>query len=672
MTIIRLNKDTRDIRLVNTSRTLALRQTGRVGPQGEQGPQGPQGPQGEQGIQGPQGPQGEQGIQGPQGPQGDPATNLVQSVNGEQGVVVLNASDVGADPTGSASQALQDAKDYTDTEVSTLDSSLATVAKTGSYDDLTGTDDVVENVGTSADNALARFDGTTGKLVQNSGVTLTDQDTLDGVSAIKFDTAGGVTPEAGSLSYNATERVLDMGTGFTGTTIQVGMENVVRVRNSTGSTITNGAVVYVNGAQGNRPTVALADADVQAQAMAVIGVATHNIANNSDGLITTEGIVRDLNTNAYNEGDVLYLSGTPGQFTTTPPVSPQTRVDVATVTRAHNTQGEILVRPQIIVQKSDIGLGNVDNTSDANKPVSTATQTALNLKADATALGNYVLKAGDTMNLTSNLTIIQSSNSATGALAIGNTTSQTFGRVWVGTGIGATFNIQNGGTSSAPIQLNPGGTGNIILGGGGLVGIGTVNPTHTLTLPSTATGIALYNTADQTTNYERVRQYWSGNQYNIQNEIGGTGAARSIKIGVYSGGITLSSTSSLSQGFIRLEQGLVSANTSTASVGGALTSSSGTQVALSVSPTINGSSTQAYTALLINPTETATGSGAKNLLDAQVGGSSKYNIQNDGRVFMANLTAPASNPTGGGYLYVEGGALKYRGSSGTVTTIANA
>lgn len=32
--------------------------------------------------------------------------------------------------------------------------------------------------------------------------------------------------------------------------------------------------------------------------------------------------------------------------------------------------------------KGDVGLGNVDNTPDANKPVSTATQTALNLKAD--------------------------------------------------------------------------------------------------------------------------------------------------------------------------------------------------------------------------------------------------------------------------------------------------
>lgn len=33
------------------------------------------------------------------------------------------------------------------------------------------------------------------------------------------------------------------------------------------------------------------------------------------------------------------------------------------------------------VTKTQVGLGNVDNTSDANKPISTATQTALNLKA---------------------------------------------------------------------------------------------------------------------------------------------------------------------------------------------------------------------------------------------------------------------------------------------------
>jgi hypothetical protein len=39
------------------------------------------------------------------------------------------------------------------------------------------------------------------------------------------------------------------------------------------------------------------------------------------------------------------------------------------------------VKTDLSLTKSDVGLGNVDNTSDANKPISTATQTALNLKA---------------------------------------------------------------------------------------------------------------------------------------------------------------------------------------------------------------------------------------------------------------------------------------------------
>lgn len=39
------------------------------------------------------------------------------------------------------------------------------------------------------------------------------------------------------------------------------------------------------------------------------------------------------------------------------------------------------VKTDLALVKADVGLGNVDNTSDANKPVSTATQTALDLKA---------------------------------------------------------------------------------------------------------------------------------------------------------------------------------------------------------------------------------------------------------------------------------------------------
>lgn len=43
----------------------------------------------------------------------------------------------------------------------------------------------------------------------------------------------------------------------------------------------------------------------------------------------------------------------------------------------------------------------------------------------------------------------------------------------------------------------------------------------------------------------------------------------------------------------------------------------------------------------------------------------------DGVIGIANATtAPSTNPAGGGVLYVTGGALTYRGSAGTVTTIA--
>ncbi len=55
------------------------------------------------------------------------------------------------------------------------------------------------------------------------------------------------------------------------------------------------------------------------------------------------------------------------------------------------------------VTKTQVGLGNADNTTDANKPVSTATQTALDLKADETdldALSDTVTTQGTTLSST--------------------------------------------------------------------------------------------------------------------------------------------------------------------------------------------------------------------------------------------------------------------------------
>jgi hypothetical protein len=52
--------------------------------------------------------------------------------------------------------------------------------------------------------------------------------------------------------------------------------------------------------------------------------------------------------------------------------------------------------------------------------------------------------------------------------------------------------------------------------------------------------------------------------------------------------------------------------------------------------------------------------------------TSSYGTGASGTISIANGTAPTTSPAGIGQLWVEGGALKYRGSSGTVTTIANA
>jgi hypothetical protein len=55
---------------------------------------------------------------------------------------------------------------------------------------------------------------------------------------------------------------------------------------------------------------------------------------------------------------------------------------IQAVASAWASQTPAQLKTSLTLVKGDVGLGNVDNTSDANKPVSTATQTALNLKAN--------------------------------------------------------------------------------------------------------------------------------------------------------------------------------------------------------------------------------------------------------------------------------------------------
>lgn len=53
-------------------------------------------------------------------------------------------------------------------------------------------------------------------------------------------------------------------------------------------------------------------------------------------------------------------------------------------------------------------------------------------------------------------------------------------------------------------------------------------------------------------------------------------------------------------------------------------------------------------------------------------GSARAILGSDGVLQFNDATAPSGTPSGGGYIYVESGALKYKGSSGTVTTLGAA
>jgi hypothetical protein len=90
---------------------------------------------------------------------------------------------------------------------------------------------------------------------------------------------------------------------------------------------------------------------------------------------------------------------TTGMATSTDLAAVQTDVDtnatnVAVLTSGLGTHLANLSNPHVVT-KTQVGLGNVDNTSDANKPVSTATQTALDLKATAANLTSHT---GNTSN----------------------------------------------------------------------------------------------------------------------------------------------------------------------------------------------------------------------------------------------------------------------------------
>lgn len=155
-------------------------------------------------------------------------------------------------------------------------------------------------------------------------------------------TAGDPAHTEGRIYYDNVSKAVSYYNEEAEVAMQIGQEERTRVRNESGATITNGSLVYIS--WGNwLPLVSLARADAEATYEAV-GFATHDIENNTNGYITRGGIVRDVDTSAYSNGDDLYLSPTTaGAFTGTAPSLPNYEVHVGHVVSVNATTGTILV-----------------------------------------------------------------------------------------------------------------------------------------------------------------------------------------------------------------------------------------------------------------------------------------------------------------------------------------
>lgn len=139
----------------------------------------------------------------------------------------------------------------------------------------------------------------------------------------------------------------------------------------------SGGTATVLSLPGTSGTLALA-ADVDN----VFGIATDAEALATAAVPQTRTISgKPLSANITLDKIDVNLSNVDNTADVNKPISTATQTALdAKVPTSRTVAGKALTA-DVTLAKADVGLGNVDNTSDANKPVSTATQTALNAKA---------------------------------------------------------------------------------------------------------------------------------------------------------------------------------------------------------------------------------------------------------------------------------------------------
>jgi hypothetical protein len=241
-----------------------------------------------------------------------------------------------------------------------------------SWTTLTITGDVT-GPASSTDNAITRFDGTTGKVVQNSTITLSDAGALQNVNEINFDiTPASVVGGAGSLSWNSDDNAKTLQLiGNNNVELKLTQESYYRVKAS--SAITKGNVVMLTGTLGSSGGLQGAPATglTASTGYYILGIAKETAALNGWIYVQSFGEVKGIDTSGtpvgetWANGDVLYYNpSVTGALTKNIPTAPNAKVQVAAVVHADNTNGILFVRPTFEPTLNDLSNVYAPSPSD--------------------------------------------------------------------------------------------------------------------------------------------------------------------------------------------------------------------------------------------------------------------------------------------------------------------
>jgi hypothetical protein len=184
---------------------------------------------------------------------------------------------------------------------------------------------------------------------------------------VRFDTTPTGTPtDQGTVSWDVDNETLDV--VLNGYTMKVGEDLFYPVKNQTGANIPKGTAVRFNGTVGASGRLLIAPylADGSLPSTRFMGVTAEAIANGEDGKVLWFGRLRGINTNAFNEGDILYASTTvAGGYQTAVPTPPNNVISVAAVINKSINQGVLFVRPQIETQGDFVTVATAQNITGA-------------------------------------------------------------------------------------------------------------------------------------------------------------------------------------------------------------------------------------------------------------------------------------------------------------------